>query len=632
MIVANRVAPDQWSPVGVRELEPAADRAVKSLANTLVIAGPGAGKTELLAQRACYLLQTGLCEFPQRILAISFKKDAARNLKERVIERCGRNLARQFDSLTFDAFSKNLLDRFRSAIPQIWRPHGEYNLEFDLTEKKAGQWFEQISEKMGGPSQEELATLNPEVIYKDYFLGRPLSCVARKPVNASERIAFALWDFLFRGDQTVLNFQMIGRLAELLLRENPKILRALRATYGFVFLDEFQDTTGIQYDLTKTAFIGSNAIMSAVGDNKQRIMTWAGAQDTAFADYEKDFSAQVIRLENNYRSAPELVRIQKYLIDELDQNAVTPVAVDDGKKGEGECRILLFRNHNEEARYLAKLVDRLVVSDEIPPREICILTRNRPADYTQALRSALSEKGIEARIESELQDMLSEPVVTLLLHVFKMVNSAQAPHSRSALINFLLEVEGEDEEVVGRAVERRLSKFISDMKKIIIFGSKDEGTVSKVIHSALDFFNRGRLAYVYPQYGQGDLLVKTSDQLIKTLSNYLRSLDWIAAVDALEGSDSVPIMTMHKSKGLEYDTVIFVGLEDDALFSYVNKKTEETCGFFVAFSRAKKRVIFTFCDQRPKYAGGAARPQRRRAIGRLYELLENAGVEAEEVR
>lgn len=74
------IDPDDWRPIGVNDLEPAAWAALRCSSNAAVVAGPGAGKTEFLAQRACYLLQTGLCPAPRRILAISFKTDAAKNL------------------------------------------------------------------------------------------------------------------------------------------------------------------------------------------------------------------------------------------------------------------------------------------------------------------------------------------------------------------------------------------------------------------------------------------------------------------------------------------------------------------------------------------------------------------------
>src|SRR2546428_9230128 len=110
------VHPNSWLPRDVPSLEPAADGVVRSTTNTLVVAGPGAGKTEMLAQRACYLLETGLCPPPRRILAISFKRDAAKNIADRVRKRCG-DRGRRFNSFTLDAFGKSLVDRFRSALP-----------------------------------------------------------------------------------------------------------------------------------------------------------------------------------------------------------------------------------------------------------------------------------------------------------------------------------------------------------------------------------------------------------------------------------------------------------------------------------------------------------------------------------
>ena len=128
-----RINPSDWQPIGVNSLEPTANDVIREIEyNAIVTAGPGAGKTELLAQRASYLLQTGLCPSPKRILAISFKRDAAKNLKERVELRCGKELAARFDSMTFDAFSKSILDRFRNGLPEIWRPSDNYEIDFTI--------------------------------------------------------------------------------------------------------------------------------------------------------------------------------------------------------------------------------------------------------------------------------------------------------------------------------------------------------------------------------------------------------------------------------------------------------------------------------------------------------------------
>lgn len=129
-VLARRVRPDQWTPIGVDALEANAMTVVRSADNRSVIAGPGAGKTELLAQRAAFLFQTGTSPPPRRILAISFKRDAATNLAERVGKRCHRSHAGRLDSMTFDAFAKGLVDRFGQALPKRWRPRPDYEIMF----------------------------------------------------------------------------------------------------------------------------------------------------------------------------------------------------------------------------------------------------------------------------------------------------------------------------------------------------------------------------------------------------------------------------------------------------------------------------------------------------------------------
>lgn len=108
---------ERWSPADGLMLEPNALAAATDITRSLVLtAGPGAGKTEMLAQRADFLLRTGTCRYPRRILAISFKTDASQNLKARVRKRCGLELASRFDSHTFHAFAKRIIDRFRPIL------------------------------------------------------------------------------------------------------------------------------------------------------------------------------------------------------------------------------------------------------------------------------------------------------------------------------------------------------------------------------------------------------------------------------------------------------------------------------------------------------------------------------------
>ncbi|WDL65333.1 ATP-dependent helicase [Xanthomonas campestris pv. campestris] len=111
------IAPDQWRPVAVELLEPGAKQAVTmTKGSAVVVANPGSGKTELLAQRADFLLRTGICRYPKKILAISFKNDAARTLRRRVADRSGFDHAHRIDSMTFHGFARRIIQIFRPLL------------------------------------------------------------------------------------------------------------------------------------------------------------------------------------------------------------------------------------------------------------------------------------------------------------------------------------------------------------------------------------------------------------------------------------------------------------------------------------------------------------------------------------
>lgn len=126
------IRPEDWRPVGRMDLEPNALSAIKTIdSNVVVAAGPGAGKTELLAQRADFLFRTGEAPYPRRILAISFKVDAAQNLGDRVRARSGAQYAARFDSLTFHAFAKRLIDNYRPALTGQSALNPDYRVDRD---------------------------------------------------------------------------------------------------------------------------------------------------------------------------------------------------------------------------------------------------------------------------------------------------------------------------------------------------------------------------------------------------------------------------------------------------------------------------------------------------------------------
>ncbi len=326
-LLSRRVRPEDWRPIGVDQLEANALTVVRSTENSSVIAGPGAGKTELLAQRAAFLLQTGASPAPRRILAISFKRDAASNLNARVRKRCHRQHAGRFDSMTFDAFAKGLVDRFGQALPENWRPSSNYEIMFP-NNRSYGDF---LTQGAGTPPREvgtyaDLMGVTTKRFERHYLLGSPLPVDGWSEPSVGQWAADRYWQISLRGTKSHLSFPMIGRLAELLLRLNPIARDALRLTYSHLFMDEFQDTTNVQHDLVRAIFRGADTVVTAVGDNKQQIMRWAMAMDDPFTAFDADFEAKRTPLFNNYRSSPDLVRIQHVLAQALDAKSVKPVA------------------------------------------------------------------------------------------------------------------------------------------------------------------------------------------------------------------------------------------------------------------------------------------------------------------
>ncbi|MGB3758906.1 MAG: ATP-dependent helicase [Rivularia sp. (in: cyanobacteria)] len=606
-----------WVPVGVDELEQNADTVIRSNENYSVIAGPGAGKTELLAQRACYLLQTGKCPYPYRILAISFKKDSAKNLKDRVTERCSKKDALRFDSLTFDAFAKSMLDRFMGALPDIWQPTKDYEIYFAKDAEYASTLrFHSLDTKDKSITK----------FKKNWVLGSTLQLqgIEEIPNQPLSTAAKYWWNAcLHMGKNSRLTFPMMGRLVGLLLRTNPKICNALRATYTHVFMDEFQDTTHVQYDLVKTAFIDSPTILTAVGDKKQQIMRWAMALDNAFGEFEKDFQAQRIQLSYNYRSSPELVKILHDLALTIDTNYQQVQSKILGTISEDACVIWDFHTPKAEAEYLAKTILDSINAYKLTPEDFVILVKQKADTYESCLQEGFRKYGLKIRVTQ--QDILAEPLATIFISFLRFGSRKRAGVYWSDCHKILANLRGVDlaDDGSNRLLQEELNNFHYDLQNKIDFQHFSKNHINTLLIKIETFINKACIQGFYPEYKQGDRY----DYWFKQINNQLEksyeiaeNQSWESILDNFEGKDSVSIMTVHKSKGSQYHTVIFIGLEDSAWWSFSKQPKESRSNFFVAFSRAKQRVIFTYCKKRG---------QGRNNISSLYEVLSNAGVRTE---
>ncbi len=620
----RRIAAEDWTPVGVEALEANAFDVVRSTENRSVIAGPGAGKTELLAQRAAYLLQTGGSPRPQRILAICFKRDAATNLAARVRQRCRPEHAARLDSMTFDAFAKGIVDRFGQALPDAWRPAPDYQIFFP-NERMYRNFLNTVGTPPAGiGTRAQIEAIHAKTFERDYLFGTALPEEPVAPATATQWAVRRFWEASLHGVRgSFLSFPMIGRLAELILRVNPLARRALALTYSHLFLDEFQDTTQIQYDLVKTIFLGSKTIITAVGDNKQQIMRWAMAMEEPFPEYERDFAAKRISLLNNYRSSPELVRVQHILAQALDARAIAPVSKVEGAISGHSCAVWDFSSPEVEAATLAGFIAKEMKTQGLSRRDFVILVRQKAADYVPLLTNALGRHDIVLRNEAaeigpvKLQELLSEDLSELVISLIRLATAERAGRAWGDCLTALSLLRGlaaDDDRArtrLGREIEAFAAKFREAYPRPV------KSDAEPVVKEVLDFIGRAALVAAYPSYRQGDWMKKVEEAVASHLqASSAEQPEWRPALDIYEGLDLLPLMTIHKSKGLEYHTVIFVGLDDGAWWSFSRDQVEATAGFFVAFTRAKQRVLFTYCPTRG----------HRNTIATLYELLQRAGV------
>ena len=592
------VKSDVWFPKGDIILEEAALKAVKDVTDCLVIAGPGAGKTELLAQKLDYLFSTNKCVSPKKILALSFKTDAASNLKERVKKRYGDEYASRFTSLTYSAFEKRILDQFRDVLPEDIRPSRDYLIE---------DWY----------TIKELLSMNGINVNGMSDIRNFVENIILNDGNTHK-----LKKDLLKGTQDnkpVLLYRQITKLSTQIIATNEYIRKALQMTYDFVFLDEFQDTTYAQYNLLKTCFFGLSCKLTAVGDNKQAIMRWAGANPDIFPDYIRDFNSNEYQLLMNHRSVPKLVEFQKEVHQILNSNHSSIQTNNYPEFQEGEITLFEFENESLEAELIANDIESKIQGG-IRPSDICILAKQKVDDYSSKLITTLSSKGIKARIENEYQELLKDPTCNLLLDLISCSQGKRDPLIWENISNFYGNINGIDEftdELILAKSYKEIDNIVSDITYLISNVIPNEESMLNLIDCIIEKIDEKRIISNFSIYnGKSDLdiIVKNFSKLLYKEYSQTQG-EWLDIVSSFKGENSIPIMTIHKSKGLEYKAVYFLGLEDSAFWNFNNQREEDKSAFFVALSRAKSYLIFTYCKLRNN------RSQNNRNSNEIYSLL-----------
>lgn len=628
------IAPNDWRPNGIKDLEPTAWRALRAGAAS-VTAGPGAGKSEFLAQRAGYLLETGICRPPQQILAISFKGAAATNLRDRVQARLPEH-ARRFTSMTFDAFTKSIVDRFRGLLPREWALGADYKIGFS-TRRDVESFLGDIAGGLEPASAQAVYALSADTFLANVLGATELPTAASTQPAPTSAIEYAVQEWWKRKylnvEDPTLDFVMLNRLADLIIRTSPQLQRALRATYPFVFVDEFQDTTYAQYSFLKTVFAHEGTTVTAVGDRKQRIMGWAGALSDAFAQFEADFGAEPFALTSNFRSTQQLVDLQHRFAIRLDPTSPPQHSQVDPLVGETPVAVWSFSTAEREADAIAAWIAADIEESGRQPADFALIARQQVVKLEPQLTRALSSVGLRLRNddaqvgEIRLQDLLTDDLVRLLLGILALATSrgGQPQVWRDVTSTLTRTSSRRGGRELESQVDDALTEYLQSLRKWLAVTPLDGDSGVDLIEETAAALTDQLTAFVRVEaaghkrlFGgrPQDLEVTLEAFRIRLAQTLLRIDTWGEVADAFFDEDAVPLLTVHRSKGLEYHTVFFIGLDSDQWWAHARNTLESTMTFFVGVSRAAERLVFTQCDQR-----GAPAP-----LGELYQDLQDAGV------
>ncbi|MGM9792547.1 MAG: ATP-dependent helicase [Candidatus Cryptobacteroides sp.] len=621
-------------------------RAVEAMDGpVLIIAGAGSGKTRVLTSRVAYMLASGVD--PSTVLALTFTKKAANEMKERISLLVGRAKARRVVMGTFHSVFVRFL--------REWAEFLGYPAQFTIYDtsdstaavkhcvKELG-----LDDKIYKP-KEVLSRIsgakNNLVTAEAYRCRQDLLTADTRSHKPELHKVYSLYQRKLK-ESGVMDFDDILVNMNILLRDNPEALDSLSRRFAYILVDEYQDTNYSQYIIVKKlSQLRRNVCV--VGDDSQSIYAFRGAQIQNIFNFSKDFpEAKVFRLESNYRSTSTIVDAANSVI-EKNTNRIPKVCHSMGEKGD-PIRIISSYNETGEAAMVADEIVSKMRKDSSQYSDFAILYRTN--NQSRALEEALRRRNIPYMIYSgnsfyeraEVKDMMAYlklAVNPLDEESFKRVVNKPARGIGDTSLDAL--------DRAARAHQTSLFKaaWLDDLES---FGlrtaaiTKIKAFCGMINRFAQDAFrcNAEELAIrIADESGyRTSLATDTSiegmarkanvEELLDsisiyvdertteaeengedvpdiTLGDYLENVSLLANADTDEGDDSnrVSLMTVHSAKGLEFKHVLITGLEDN-LFPSMNMVgslsdlEEERRLFYVALTRAKKDLVLTHATSR----------------------------------
>lgn len=599
----------------------------------LIIAGAGAGKTRTLTHRIAHLIAGGIA--PNKILAITFTNKAAAELRERLSQlgdkyQLGQsnasNTRNDYESASNHVTPSPMAATFHSLGVRILRAHGRYIgikpgfaiLDRDDQEKLIKQIFKKLGYGLNSEQWTPKKALN-------YISARRQG--RTMPVDALEMV-YSNYEEEKRS-QSILDFDdLIYRTVELLNDHEPTRL-FLRSQWSHIHVDEYQDTNRIQYEFVKLLCCEKNNLC-VVGDTDQTIYTWRGAEIKNLLQFEKDFpNTKTVLLEENYRSSKTIIAVANDCINK-NRNRIEKTLFTNNADGE-QISILLGTDEKDEARQIASVINDLI-KDGVNPGSIAILYR---ANFqSQAIEKAFISKGLPYNLlgtkfyqRKEVKDILAYLRYALnpdnVLDLERIVGVPKRGIGPKTLQAMMI---GKTEQLAAGS-RKKVEEFSSFLDKI-----KDKiqsQPPSEVMNYILD--NSGWRESLQQEAARDRAVNNDNSESIERLENLAELINVASEFDTFEAplgveklleeaalmseqdtlknengeSKAVTMMTIHASKGLEFDHVFITGLEE-GLFPSDRSDTardseEERRLFYVALTRARHKAWLSYATMRHKF-------------------------------
>lgn len=621
---------------------------------SLVIAGAGSGKTRVLTFRIAYLLSQGVQ--PSSILALTFTNKAAKEMKERISNTVSPALAKRLRMGTFHSIFAQIL---RAEADKLGYPSSFTIYDTADTRSvikgivKEKQLDDQIYKPAAVLSRISSAKNNlvTPMAYRSNSGAQTQDAAAKMPMIADIYTAYALKCY----KSGAMDFDDLLLNTNILFRDFPEVLAKYQNLFGYILVDEYQDTNYSQYLIVnKLAMHHKN--ITVVGDDAQSIYSFRGAKIENILNFRNDYpNYKLFKLEQNYRSTQVIVNAANSLIAK-NKNQIKKVSYSENEPGE-PIKVMRAYTDQEEGLMVAASIHETIYRDQATYLNFAILYRTNA--QSRIFEDALRKKNIPYKVYGGLSFYQRKEVKDLLSYCRLVLNhnddeaykrvvnypprgigettmtrvEGAANASGLSIWETALKIRSIDNEVKDGPA-KKLFDFATLIKELAAeITTSDAYTLALTIATRSGLINDLRL----DKSNEGVSKLENLEELLNgirefveemkraeepdgepTLDRFLENVSLLtdADKDKPEDKDKVTIMTIHSAKGLEFKYVYLVGLEDELFPSRMSMNTEQELEeerrlFYVAITRAERRATISYALQRYKWGSPTTcRPSR----------------------